>query len=77
MLETIIDIISRYTDYDRAKMNRGTSLVMDIDLNSLEMMKALLDLEEEFEVEIPEEAVLSITTIGEVEDLIKELKEEE
>ena len=73
MLERIIDILSKYTEYDKSKMNADTSLVVDLGLTSLEVIKIILDLEEEFEVEFPEDDLENITTIGDIEAFIQNL----
>ena len=76
MFEKIVDIMSEHTEYDKSKMNRDTTLLMDLELNSLEVVKIVMELEEEFEIEFSEEDLPRITTLGELEDLIKEMTEE-
>ena len=77
MLEKIIERIAKYTSYDKSKMTRDTSFVRDLDINSLEIMQLVMELEEEYDVELPEERLFAITTLGELEDLLTELIEEE
>lgn len=76
MFEKIVDILSEHTEYDKSKMNRDTTLLMDLGLNSLEVVKIVMELEEEFEIEFSEEDLPGINTLGELEDLIKEMTEE-
>ena len=76
MLEKIIETLAKHTDYDKEKMNRDTSFVMDLNLNSIEVMQLVLEFEEEYDIEFPEERLVGITTIGELEDLINDLVEE-
>ena len=76
MLENIIETLGKHTDYDKDKMNRDTSFVMDLNLNSIEVMQLVLEFEDEYDVEFPEDRLTEITTIGELEDLLKELIEE-
>ena len=45
MLDRIIELLSKHTKYDKAKMNRDTSLVRDLDLNSIEVMQMMLELQ--------------------------------
>ena len=77
MLDKIIEKIANYTSYDKSKMNRDTSFVRDLDINSLEIMQLVMELEEEYDVELPEEQLFAITTLGELEDLLTELIEED
>ena len=76
MFEKIVDILSEHTEYDKSKMNRDTTLLMDLGLNSLEVVKIVMELDEEFEIEFSEEDLPGINTLGELEDLIKEMTEE-
>jgi acyl carrier protein len=73
MLDKIINVLSKYSEYDKSKITRDTTFVMDMGLNSIDVMKIVLELEDEFDIEFPEEDLLNITTIGELEDEIKEL----
>ncbi|MBE5825465.1 MAG: hypothetical protein E7307_02400 [Butyrivibrio sp.] len=76
MLEKIIERIEKYTSYDKSKMNRYTTFIGDLDINSLEIMQLVVELEEEYDIELPEERLFAITTLGELEDLLTELLEE-
>lgn len=76
MFEKIVDILSEHTEYDKSKMNRDTTLLMDLGLNSLEVVKIVMELEEEFEIEFSEEDLPRITTLGELEDLINKMTRE-
>ena len=76
MFEKIVDILSEHTEYDKSKMNRDTTLLMDLGLNSLEVVKIVMELEEEFEIEFSEEDLPGINTLGELEDLINKMTRE-
>ena len=76
MFEKIVDILSEHTEYDKSKMNRDTTLLMDLGLNSLEVVKIVMELEEEFEIEFSEEDLPRINTLGELEDLINKMTRE-
>ena len=73
MLEKIIDTLSKYTNLDKSELNRNTSLVFDLVLNSIDIFKIILDFEEKFGIEFPEEDLVNLTTIGEIENYIKGL----
>ena len=74
MLERIIEILSQYSDYDKSKINRDTSLVLDLGLSSLDVLKIVLKLEEEFNVEFEEDELQDLTTVGDLEDYIVNLQ---
>ncbi len=57
------------------KVNRDTDIMVDMSLSSLEIMSLISDLEEEFDIKIKAKAMKKIETIGDLVDLITELKE--
>ncbi len=73
MLDKIIETLAKYTDYDKKKMNRDTSILVDLWLTSLDVVRIIMELEEEYNVEFDEDELGNITTIGELEDYFKSL----
>lgn len=73
MLQKIIDILAKYSKYDKSKINRETSLAIDLGLTSLEVVQIVLELENEYGVEFDEDKLESVTTVGDIEDLIKSI----
>ncbi len=73
MLDKIIETLAKYTDYDKKKMNRDTSILVDLGLTSLDVVRIIMELEEEYNVEFDEDELGNITTIGELEDYFKSL----
>ena len=65
MLEKIKEIAKEYTE---AEINLNTNIKEDLLLTSFDIISLVGDIEEAFEIEIPEEELLNIVTI---EDLIK------
>lgn len=55
-------------------LNRDTNF-KDIGLDSLDLMDLLVNLESEHEILIPDEDILKIKTIGDLEIIIKKIKE--
>lgn len=76
MLDKIIDILSGYSECDKSEITRDSSLVVDLGLTSLDVLKVVVNLEEEFGIEFDEDEVAEITTVGDLEDCIKKLQED-
>lgn len=76
MLEKVTTILAKYTDYPIESMKKDTSLITDITLNSLDYVKAIMDIEDELDIEVPEDAIRDITTIGELVKYIEDLVED-
>ena len=75
MFEKIVDIITKHASCDKSAISRDTSLITDLNLNSITVFKIILELEEEFEIEFQEEDIFQLTTVGDIENYIKGLLE--
>jgi len=64
----MIDIIVEQLSVDREKVVSGASFVDDLGADSLDLVELIMAMEEEFDVEIPDEEAEKITT---VQDAIK------
>lgn len=64
--EKIIDIVSECTGVDSSKINENTRLIEDLDANSLLNVQILIDIEQEFDLEISEEDAVGIKTVGDI-----------
>jgi acyl carrier protein len=63
--ERVIDIVAEQLGVDKSKISRGTSFVNDLGADSLDTVELVMDLEEEFDINIPDEAAEKIQTVGE------------
>lgn len=77
MVKTLIPIIAKYAEYPVENMSESTSFVTDIEINSLDYVKAIMEIEDEFDIEIPEEEIGNLYTIGDLAKLVSILCEEE
>ena len=71
ILEKIKEIISEQTGADEEKLGENTT-VEDIVEDSLDIVEMLMNIEEEFDIEIPDSDVRNLTTIGELCSYIEE-----
>lgn len=66
MREKVIGILRSCMDADIAEITEDMELVADLGLSSLDVMDAVLAFEEEFDREVPEDAVLQFRTVGDI-----------
>lgn len=68
VLEKVKAILSEQFDVEEDSINTDTSIENDLGADSLDVVDLLMSLEDEFEIEIPDEEIENITTVG---DLVK------
>ncbi|NMA49842.1 MAG: acyl carrier protein [Tissierellia bacterium] len=71
ILEKIINIISTQFDVPEEDITRETSFNDDLNADSLDLVELIMSLEDEFELEVLDDDVEKITTVGEAEDYIR------
>lgn len=71
MLEKLQTIIRTYKGDKEIVIAREQELIADLELNSLDLMELVCEVEEEFDVEIPDRAVRDFKTVGDVIDFIE------
>ena len=70
--ERIRGVVARQLGVDRGEVVADASLQEDLGADSLELVELLMALEDEFDIEVPEEVAETITTIADVERYIIE-----
>lgn len=68
VFEKVKAILADQLEYDEDKITMESSLVDDLDADSLDVVDLIMSLEEEFDIEIPDEEIEEIKTVG---DLVK------
>jgi acyl carrier protein len=68
--DKVCSVLAVHFDRDAASMTGATRFREELDADSLELMEVNLQLEEEFEISIPEEEMEDVKTVGEAVDLI-------
>jgi len=66
MLENIRDILSKQLRVDRQSITMSTDIAEDLGADSLDVVEMLVTIEEELDISIPEEDVLTFKTVGDV-----------
>ena len=62
--ERVIDIVSEQLGVDKDKITPETSFVNDLGADSLDTVELVMELEEEFDINIPDDAAEKIQTVG-------------
>ena len=66
VLEKIVDILSKQFDVEEDTITLDTNIADDLGADSLDVVDMLMSLEDEFDVEIPDEEIERIRTVGEL-----------
>lgn len=72
--ERVVDIVAEQLGVEKDKISRETSFVNDLGADSLDTVELVMELEEEFNVSIPDEAAEKIQKVGEAVDFIESAK---
>lgn len=65
-------IVVEHLGVDEDKVNEGASFIDDLGADSLDTVELVMAFEEEFKVEIPDDAAESIQTVGDAVKFITE-----
>lgn len=71
VLEKIKAILSEQFDTEEDSITTDTTLADDLGADSLDVVDLLMSIEDEFEVEIPDEEVENIKTVGALVEYIE------
>ncbi len=72
VLERVTDIVSEQLGVDKDKISSDTSFVNDLGADSLDTVELVMELDEEFDVNIPDDAAEKIQTVGQAVAFIDE-----
>lgn len=69
--EKVFQIVSEQMSVDKGELSRETSFVNDLNADSLDTVELVMELEDEFDLTIPDEEAEKLKTIGEAIDYLK------
>jgi len=69
--ERVIDIVCENLGVNKEQVTRQTAFIEDIGADSLDIVELVMELEEEFEITIPDDQAEQIKTVGEAIDYIE------
>jgi len=69
--ERVIDIVCEKLAVSKEQINRNTAFIEDIGADSLDIVELIMELEEEFDITLPDDQAEKIKTVGEAIDHIE------
>lgn len=72
VFEKIKQMLAEQLDADIDSLTMETNIAADLDADSLDVVELLMTIEDEFNIEIPDEEIENIRTIGELTEYIQE-----
>ena len=74
MLEKIIEIFASQLQIDSASVNADTLILEDLGADSLDIIEILTEIEDTFDISIPDEDIPRFKTVGDIAKYIEERK---
>ncbi len=71
IVDKIKSILAEQLDVDVEDLTLDTDIAKDLNADSLDVVEILMSLEDEFSVEIPDEEIENIKTIGDLAEYIE------
>lgn len=71
VIERVIDIVAEQLGVEKEKISGDTSFVNDLGADSLDTVELVMELEEEFDITIPDDAAEKIQTVGQAVEHIE------
>lgn len=69
--DRVVDIVAEQLGVEKEKITRETHFVNDLGADSLDTVELVMELEEEFDISIPEDSAEKIQRVGEAIDYIE------
>jgi acyl carrier protein len=69
--DRVIEIVASQLGGNKEQITRETSFINDLGADSLDTVELVMELEEEFEINIPDDAAEKIQTVGQAIDFIE------
>ena len=66
MIEKLKDILGRYSEIDEDKITADTVILRDLGLNSYAIMEIITEIEDSFDIEIPDAVLPEMKTVGDL-----------
>jgi acyl carrier protein len=70
----VIEIVAEQLQVEKAKISRTTSFVDDLNADSLDQVELVMELEDAFSTQIPDDQAEKLKTVGEAVEFIKTAK---
>lgn len=74
LAERVKNIVVKHLDVEASKVEPGASFIDDLGADSLDIVELVMAFEEDFDVEIPDDAAERIQSVGDAIKFIEEQK---
>ncbi len=74
VFEKIRAILANQLDADEDAITMETDIAADLGADSLDVVELIMSIEDEFEIEIPDENIEDIKTVGDVVNFIQSIQ---
>ena len=71
VFEKIKELLASQFDVDPNDLSMNTNIAVDLGADSLDVVELLAEIEDEFQLEIPDEEIENIKTIGDLTEYIQ------
>ncbi len=72
IFEKVREIICEQFDVDEETVTPETDIREDLDADSLDLVDLVMSFEDEFKIEVPDDAIESVKTVGDIVKFIEE-----
>ncbi len=69
--DKVREIIAKQLDVDAEGITMESKLVDDLKADSLDVVELIMDLEQEFDIEIPDEELPKVRTVGDIVEYLE------
>ena len=76
MFEQLVEVICNYVEVEPENVKQESRFMEDLGFTSFDFMSMLGELEDEFDVEVDQQAAVNIRTVGEAADYLAKLVNE-
>ena len=74
VFEKVCEVIAAQLDVDTEEITMETSLTKDLEADSLDAVEIIMELEELYNIEIPDEVAEEFKTVGDLVRCVEDLK---
>jgi acyl carrier protein len=74
IFEKVAELVAEQLGISKDTVKIESNIVEDLGADSLDVIEMLMTLEEEYGITIPDDKISQIKTVGEIVDLIEEIK---
>lgn len=70
MIERVINVLADFTTLKKDKITEESKLTVDLGLSSLDVINVVVAFEDEFDIEIPDQKIKELVTVGDIAEYL-------